>query len=567
MAQLNKIQQQEKIAEMRKKEEEDLVRALSERHNLPYIDLSTTSINTDALRLIPEGQAREAAAAAFSLTGKNVLIAIISPQKDSIRVIQDDLTRQGYKPVFYMASKQSVNRALDLYKEVSYAEETEAGVFDISQAEVETFMNQVGGLTDLEKLLGEITTTQAKRKISRILEVILAGAIATDASDIHIEPEKIVTRLRFRLDGVLHDLIDIDHSIYNFLLSRIKLLSGLKLNIRKSAQDGRFSIKLGAVDIEVRTSVIPGEYGESIVLRILNPETIQITLKDLGIEEGLFEELSRQLKKPNGMILTTGPTGSGKTTTLYAFLRFIYNPEIKVITIENPIEYHLDGITQTQVEKSADYTFLTGLRSALRQDPDIIMVGEIRDEETARVAINSALTGHLVFSTLHTNNAAGVIPRLVDLGVNPKIISSALNISLAQRLVRKLCPDCKESYSPNEEERALLTNILASIKEKRNVSPEISELWGIPGEGNSCTKCGGVGYKGRIGVFEGILTDKHVEKVIQDENVSELAVVEASKQQKMLDMAEDGVLKVLNGVTSLEELQRVVDIRREESIV
>ena len=539
------------------------MKILAQRHKLPYIDLSATSVNTDALRLIPEKQARKTGVAAFSISGKKLLIAVISPKKDLLGPIEDDLQRQGYKTTFYMASKPSLERAWSLYKEVSYAKETEAGVFDISKTELENTVGEIQSINDLKQIISSITTKSAKRKISRLLEIILAGAISTEASDIHIEPEKLATRLRFRLDGVLNDICDIDHSTYSFLLSRIKLLSGLKLNVRKSAQDGRFSVKLGNSEIEIRSSVLPGEYGESVVLRILNPETIKISLEKLGIEELLFKELEKQLKKPNGMILTTGPTGSGKTTTLYAFLKKVYRPEIKIITLENPIEYHFKGITQTQIEKNSDYGFLSGLRSILRQDPDVIMVGEIRDKETAGVAINAALTGHLVFSTLHTNDAAGVIPRLVDLGVNPKIISSALNISLAQRLVRKLCLACREEYSADESERKIIEPLLVSIKRKRGVAPEISKLWRAVEKEKNCNVCGGLGYKGRIGVFEGIHTDKNIEKLIQDENISESAIKEVAEKQQMLNMAEDGILKVLRGVTSLDELGRVVDIYEE----
>src|SRR3989344_6057349 len=274
------------------------------------------------------------------------------------------------------------------------------------------------------------------RIISRLLEIILAGAIAIKASDIHIEPEKERGRLRFRLDGILQDVGFFGSDIYHLINSRIKLLSGMKLT-SKIAQDGRFSISEGDVEISIRSSLIPGSYAEAIVMRLLDPKSIQVDLEELGIEPYLFGIVQEEIIKPNGLILVTGPTGSGKTTTLYAFLRKIYSPEINIITIEDPVEYHLIGITQTQINLERGYTFPEGLRSALRQDPDVIMVGEMRDGETAEIAVQSALTGHMVFSTLHTNNAAGVIPRLIDLGVNPKILVSALSFSSAQVLARK----------------------------------------------------------------------------------------------------------------------------------
>jgi type IV pilus assembly protein PilB len=291
-------------------------------------------------------------------------------------------------------------------------------------------------------------------KISRLLEIIIAGALALKASDVHIEPEEKFVRIRYRLDGVLTDILHFDKETFRLLLSRIKLLSGMKLNLT-GAQDGRYSIILENTEIEIRTSILPSAYDESIVMRVLNPTSISVPLESLGIPRKLLSVLLKEIDKPEGMILTTGPTGSGKTTTLYAFLRKVYTPEIKVITIENPIEYHLEGIVQTQVNTDKGYTFLEGLRSALRQDPDIIMVGEIRDRETAEIAVNSALTGHLVFSTLHTNNAAGTFPRLIDLGVNPKVITSALSVSMAQRLVRKLCPECMKKIKLKVEIKKL----------------------------------------------------------------------------------------------------------------
>ena len=402
-----------------------------------------------------------------------------------------------------------------------------------------------------------------------MLEILLAGAIATSASDIHLEPEEESVRLRFRLDGVLNDITFFDNKLYTQLLSRIKLVSGLKLNIKHTAQDGRFSITLGESNIEIRTSVLPGAYGESIVLRVLNPKSILVNFSDLGIEPSLFSVVEKEIKKPNGLILLTGPTGSGKTTSLYAFLRTINSPESKIITIEDPIEYHLNGINQTQVDKSKDYTFLTGLRSALRQDPDVIMVGEIRDEETAKIAVNASLTGHLVFSTLHTNNAAGTIPRLIDLGVNAKVIDAALNLAIAQRLVRKLCEVCKEKYAPEGAEKKLLEEVRASIvarspRESSGVAsrpvPEITVVYRAKEGG--CSACHTTGYRGREGVFEAIIVDQLISKTLS-ENPNEREIRVAAKGQGLLEMRQDGVLKVLAGSTSLVELGRVVDLSEE----
>jgi len=566
MVQFNEKKQKERIKELHKKEEEDLMKILSEKYGIPYIDLSAVSINSDALRLIQEDEARKARVAGFSISGKKVKIAIVSPQDEKVKKVEDDLIRMGYKPEFYLASKRSLSKAWSIYPEISFATETEAGVFDVSHQEIGKITEEIKNAGNLKTLIKETLTDTKRRRTSRVLEIILAGAISIGASDVHIEPGEKLIGMRFRLDGVLHDMPSFSREIYTFLLSRVKLLSGLKINIKESAQDGRFSVKLKFREIEIRTSVIPGEYGESIVMRILNTEDIDVSFENLGIEGELLKELKREIKKPNGMILTTGPTGSGKTTTLYAFLKKIHRPEIKIITIEDPIEYHIEGVTQTQANKKKGYSFAEGLRAALRQDPDIIMVGEIRDEETAETAINASLTGHLVLSTLHTNNAAGVIPRLIDLGVNQKTIGSALNIPLAQRLVRKLCSDCKEEYTPSKNEKKIIDYITATIEKKRGDIPKVNTIWkahtdteDTSGE-KVCETCGGFGYKGRIGVFEGIVMNEDIEKVISTENPSEREIQKVTSEQKIFSMKEDGIIKVLDGTTSLEELSRVVDL-------
>jgi type II secretory ATPase GspE/PulE/Tfp pilus assembly ATPase PilB-like protein len=341
------------------------------------------------------------------------------------------------------------------------------------------------------------------------------------------------------------------------MLSRLKLLSGLKLNVAGDAQDGRFSIKLKGEEIELRTSVLPGNYAETVVLRILNPKSIGVPLEELGMEQKLRERIEHEIQKPNGMILTTGPTGSGKTTTLYAFLRKVNKPESKIITIEDPIEYHLQGIVQTQVDKK-NYTFGNGLRSALRQDPDIIMVGEIRDSEVAEVAINAALTGHLVFSTLHTNDAAGSFPRLIDLGVDEKVLSSAVNAALAQRLVRKLCDTCRVQRAATPEERALIERVLKEVTDRSLVPGDLTQVWDA-GNRPDCPQCLGRSYKGRVGIFEAVFMDSAIEATLRSKP-SEREIAAAARPQGIPSMTQDGILKCLRGVTSLEELRRVVDL-------
>lgn len=558
MSDLQNITQQTKLDELRRQEAEELAKILSKKYNLPYIDLSTLSINTDALRLISEEDSRNSGMTAFKLVGKKAYILILSPNNKNYEGVLAKLREKGYTTEIYMGSMNSLERAWERYKEISYSMETKAGLIGVSEEQMNIFLEKTKSIDDVKRLIEETIQNNKSQGVSKILEIIIAGAITVGASDIHIEAQEKETRLRFRLDGVLQDISVFSQAINKLILSRLKLISGLKLNIKSEAQDGRFSIGMLKKQIEVRTSILPGPYGESVVMRLLDPDSIAITLDKMGLGEKLLAVLKHEISKPNGMILVTGPTGSGKSTTLYACLRSVNEPGSKIITIEDPIEYHLAGISQTQVNESGGYTFLEGLRSALRQDPDIIMIGEIRDKETAKIAINSALTGHLVFSTLHTNSAAGAIPRLIDLEVNAKVIGSALNIVLAQRLVRKLCPECKKEVVPTERERKIIDSVLVSIKEKKvdisNLNP--NKMWTA---GTGCPACNGIGYKGRIGVYEAIVMDENIEKLL-DLNPSAREIEKASLPQGILNMREDGVVKVLSGITSLDEVERVVEV-------
>ena len=550
--------QNKRVEDLHKQEEEDLAQTLSSKYGLPYLDLTVTPINIDALRAIPELEAREAQVAVFNDVNKVLSVGALSPQNPKTNEAINKLKEKGYTIELFMVSHASLNKVWDRYKDLSYSFETKSGALDISNDQITEFLSQVHTIPDVQNLIGETLKLKKSYRISRILEIILSGAIATNSSDIHIEPEEDYVRLRYRLDGMLTDILEFDMETFKLLLSRIKLISNLKLNV-SGAQDGRFSIKIAEDEIEIRTSLLPGAYSESVVLRVLNPNSISVPLEELGIDERLLKVILHQLTKPNGMLLNTGPTGSGKTTSLYAFLKKIHTPEIKIITIENPIEYHLPGIVQTQTDEKKNYTFAEGLRSALRQDPDVIMVGEIRDSETAEIAINSALTGHLVFSTLHTNNAAGTFPRLIDLGVNPKVISSALNLAMAQRLVRKLCPFCKKQIELTGNDKTAVEQILGTITDKTYLKDiDKSRVWTAVG----CDKCNMTGYKGRIGIHEAIVMDENIEKILS-ENPSEREIKKAAMSQNLLDLVQDGVLKVLRGVTTMDELRRTVDIEKE----
>ncbi len=553
-----------KVEEYRAQEEEALASVLaSNRYGIPYVDLSTTAVQNEALRLIDEAEARKIMVAPFKIFGKEAHVAVLSPEDDATKAYLEDLGRKGFKAIPYMASHASLERAWARYKEISFAEESRRGGLEVSSDTLLDLQKKIKTMADVKTLVDQITAAHEIHTTSHLLEVILAGAISLQCSDVHIEPEEKRMRVRYRLDGVLQDILFLDPKFYHLLNSRIKLVAGLKLTIVTRAQDGRFSVILDGVEISMRTSTVPGEYGESIVMRILDPKSIQVDLANIGIEPRLFSVIDAEIRKPNGLILITGPTGSGKTTTLYAFLRKIYSPEIKIITIEDPVEYHLPGIIQTQVEPG--YSFLEGLRGALRQDPDVIMVGEIRDGETAKIAVESALTGHIVFSTLHTNNAAGVIPRLIDLDVNPKILVSALSLSMAQRLVRKLCPNCKVERPIKPEEETLLRKILkgASDAGKDLAAYKLTadmpiKLYTAPG----CDQCSGTGFKGRIGIFEAIKTDEAIEKIIPT-NPSEREIKRVANTQGIFNMQEDGVVKILSGITSIEEVQSVVDLTEE----
>ncbi len=560
MIEFDEDKQIKKVQDLYRKEEEELAQILAARSGLPYVNFTITPVNTDAIRIVEESVARESKFVVYDKVDKRLEVAILSPENEHTKEAVEALTQRGYNVNVSVASMQSLEKAWKIYKELSFATETKSGSLEISNEEIDTLLNQVHTVEDVKKEIMAVLAQSKGFRISKIFEIIVAGALATGASDIHIEPEEEYVRIRYRLDGVLNNVITINRETYALLLSRIKLLSGLKLNIKEDAQDGRMSVHARDSDIEIRTSVLPGAYNESVVLRVLNPKSIAVTLDELGIDPKLFAAIQKQIARPNGMILTTGPTGSGKTTTLYAFLRKVHTPDIKIITIEDPIEYHLPGIVQTQTENDKGYTFSQGLRAALRQDPDIIMVGEIRDAETAKIAVNSAQTGHLVFSTLHTNNAAGTFPRLIDLGINPKVITSAINIAMAQRLVRKLCAQCRKESPLSDEQKTLIKNVF-----KVNIPAEDAPLANQQNHfiaGDGCAACNMTGYKGRIGIYEAILTDDTIGKVVL-ENPSEHEIKKAALSQGLLDMRQDGIIKVLRGVTSFEELDRVIDLNEE----
>ena len=420
------------------------------------------------------------------------------------------------------------------------------GVIEISSLQTERIANVTEFAKAVSRFFGKNT--------SQLLEIIFIGAIDLDASDIHFETEENQVKIRLRIDGVLQDLASISHQEYKPLLSRLKLVSGIKLNISDRPQDGRFSIVKHKENIEVRSSTLPAEYGEAIVLRVLNPKSL-ISLEQLGLRDDLLKIFRKEISKPNGMIIVTGPTGSGKTTTLYAFLKEVQNPTIKVITIEDPIEYRLEGISQTQAEPVKGYDFASGLRAIVRQDPDVILVGEIRDLETAEIALQAALTGHLVFSTIHANDAAGTIARLVDLGTTSPSVASAINLIIAQRLIRRVCSKCVDFKDISPEQLEKISKELQSLSKNIKIA-KITPQTKIPVI-KGCEDCGFTGYKGRLGVFEAFLIDDEMERfVLKNPPTSDLR--NKAVERGMVTIYQDGLIRVIEGLTTIEELERII---------
>ncbi len=424
-----------------------------------------------------------------------------------------------------------------------------AGTVDIASDLAESLKQKIKSIEGLRTLL----TQGAQGNVSAFLDILLLATLHLDASDVHLEPERQDTKIRFRIDGILQEAGSLSHQFYRTLLSRLKLASGVKLNVTDRPQDGRFSFVLeGQAPIEARTATLPSEYGESMVLRVLNPQNL-IELSSLGLRPDLLDQFRRIIKRPDGMILASGPTGCGKTTTLYAFLKEIQHPEIKIITIEDPIEYHLEGISQTQVHPEKGYDFATGLQAIMRQDPDVLLVGEMRDKETAEIALQAALTGHLVLSTIHANNATGTVSRLLSLGAKPINAAAALALIISQRLVRRVCPKCSKSLSARPVEIQKITRELSTIKEI--LKPRILKNLTLP-NAQGCAACNLTGYKGRTGIFESIEVDDEMEQyILTSPSVS--ALRQFAIGRGMITLYQDGLLKVLEGITTLQELDRV----------
>ena len=527
---------------------EDKAKQTAQQSGHKYLNLRFFPIDNNALFMVEESEARSANMAVIAKIGMTLTAAVLDPNGAPLQTIVTSLTTQGFTVNMVIASSHGLSVAWARYKLKKDIRDETRGVMSIDQNEVASQADQIKNIKDLKTRITSLP-------ITKVLNTLIAGALKIGASDIHFEPEEHVIRLRYRLDGVLTDVVDFSTTGYPDILSRIKLDAGLKINVHQVPQDGRFTIRLKEKDIEVRVSVLPGAYGENIVMRLLDPSSIRQKLEDLGMREDTLRLAKKLLQKTTGTILNTGPTGSGKTTTLYAFVQFINSSDVKIITIEDPIEYHIDGISQTQTNESAGYTFAEGLRSIVRQDPDIILVGEIRDQETAEICMQAALTGHLVLSTIHTNDAAGTIPRLIDLGVKPVTIAPALNAAMAQRLVRRLCEVCRKEEKIHAEDFAVISKHLSKLPStvKAPVLSEDMNIYYPVG----CDTCSHSGYKGRIGVYEIFEIDDDMQKLIM-EAPSVVRIKELAVKKGLTTLLQDAFIKVLHGMTSVDEVMRVI---------
>lgn len=554
------LQSQRLMKQMQKETEEQEATDLAKRVKLPYLDLNLMPISKDDILILTEDVSRKYNAAVFQKVSREIKIATPDPENPEMREFFSGLEKEkGWEVHYFVVSKSSLEKIWKAYKDTPLLENLDLLHMSLSGEDLKEFEKNFGDLLNLKERMREISTSQ-------ILTIIMAGSLKMKASDIHFESQEKEARLRFRIDGMLQDIGNLPHDIYNSVVSRIKMMGKMKINLKDIAQDGHFSIKLSEMEekkdsqdkkknedsrLDLRVSIIPGKLGESIVMRLLDQSAILLGVEDLGLRGLAYEQVKKQVEKPNGILLTTGPTGSGKTTTLYALINKLNTPDLKIITIEDPVEYQVKGISQTQINKDRGYTFADGLRAIVRQDPDVILVGEIRDEETAAISLNAALTGHLVLSTIHTNNAAATVPRLIEMGIKPNLIPPAVNAFIGQRLVRKLCPHCREKHIPSKETLDSIKKILSIISPKAAVEipKDLTHLYKPAG----CPKCHGLGYKGRIGIFEVFTVDETIEKLIL-EMASETELAKAALEEGMITMAQDGILKAAEGLTSLEEV-------------
>jgi len=523
---------------------------------VPFVDISKKIISQETLQIIPEIIAKKYKIIAFEKKGKELKVAMVNPE--DIQTIDFVRKKTGLKIVSCLTSEEGILEVLKQYEKslrAEFGDMIEKNSREITQIQE----NPESSEDDLEKVAQGLP-------IVRIVDTLIKHAILQDASDIHIEPEEKEVRVRYRIDGILHEAMTLPKQVKEGIVARIKVLSNLKLDEHRIPQDGRFKIEQDGLRISFRVSILPIFDGEKIVMRLLNESSKGLTLEKMGLMGNDLEIIHREINRPNGMILVTGPTGSGKTTTLYTIMDILNTPEVNISTVEDPVEYRMPRINQTQIYPKVGLTFAAGLRSLLRQDPDIIMVGEIRDKETMEMAIHSAMTGHLVLSTLHTNSASGTLPRLIDMGAEPFLIASTVNIIIAQRLVRKLCHECKKEYFLDAKEIKSLSviydtkKILEIVKKSEFCKDKIKskDTWEMIKffKPVGCEQCNGEGYHGRVGIFEVLAIEEEEKKMISQKASAE-EIENQVCQKGMTTMVEDGFIKAIMGITSIEELLRV----------
>lgn len=537
----------EKIHNLALQDKERELQGKAALSGLPYFNLQGFPISADSISLIPEEKARELRLICFWFAIGDLRVGAVDPANEAVKAYIAALGKEHYtEPQLFLISEKSFEVAMESYKSVPKFKKVSAGVA-VTEADLAKYGENINSLQDLSQALSGVSTTEA-------VTAIIAGALKTRSSDVHIEAEEDGIKLRYRIDGVLYTVAELPRGMWVKMVPRLKLLSGLKINITDRPQDGRFTIHLTADQIDVRVSTLPTAYGESIVMRILKASATGVDFEALGIASSAHDRLAKEMAKPKGMIISTGPTGSGKTTTLYAILNKLNDAETKIITLEDPIEYRLEGVNQSQVDPASGYTFAAGLRSILRQDPDVIMVGEIRDLETADIAANAALTGHLVLSTLHTNNAAGAIPRFLGMGLKSFLLPPALNAVLGQRLVRRICEHCRIPDKIDAKTKKRVGDILKNLPAAEKGA--LLEKFTFQ-KGAGCQNCQGLGFKGQIGIYEVFVMSKEIEEAILAEAVSERKIEEFAEAQGMVTMVQDGLLKALQGITTVSEVFRV----------
>jgi len=541
--------EEEVILEKRIVTEDFLFGLKSEILKIPLKIVQAGEVPLKVLEIIPEESAKYYQMIPLARKENRLEVGMVFPEDLQAREALEFLARQNkFSYQIFLITLTNFEEILkkyrDLKREVTRALE-----------ELETELKQEKK-TPLMKA-AEVERIVEEAPISKVVAVILRHAVDGDASDIHIEPGRERVRVRFRLDGVLHSSIYLPLKTLPAVIARIKILTNLKIDETRIPQDGRFSTKVGDNVIDFRVSTFPTTLGEKVVIRILDPGQRKINFKDLGMTGRNLKVIEEAMKKSYGLILSTGPTGAGKTTTLYAALGFFNKEKVNVMTLEDPVEYFIEGVNQSQVRPDIGYTFSSGLRHMVRQDPDILMVGEIRDKETASLAIHAALTGHIVLSTLHTSNTTGVIPRLIDMGIQPFLLPSTLSIAIAQRLARKLCVHCKKKVKADDEAAKIISQEISKFPEEAKADIKVSKIMYVY-KAVGCKRCNGSGYSGRIGIFEILeMTDELAEIIIKEP--SSVKIREEANRQGMITMKQDGILKVLEGFTSLEEILRVAE--------